>query len=96
VTSPLPEEEVSGGVLTVNGDVWPLSLQPIIFELMDPDGKSLGLRIVTVEVDTPQVFETTIPYKVSEPTLARLTIRQDDDRMGGYFYIYSQEVLLNP
>ena len=96
VTSPLPEEEVSGGVLSVSGDVWPFNLQPIIFELTDPNGKSLGLRIVTVEVTTPQIFETTIPYKVSEPTLARLTIRQDDDRMGGYFYIYSQEVLLNP
>jgi hypothetical protein len=44
----------------------------------------------------PQLFETTIPYRVVEPTLARLTIRQDDDRMDGLFYVYSQEVLLNP
>jgi hypothetical protein len=25
-----------------------------------------------------------------------LTIRQDDDRIDGLFYVYSQEVLLNP
>ncbi len=63
---------------------------------MGPDGESLGLRILTVDQLNPQLFETTIPYKISEPTLARLTIRQDDDRMDGLFYVYSQEVMLNP
>jgi hypothetical protein len=42
------------------------------------------------------MVETTIPYRVTVPTLARLTVRQDDDRMNGLFYVYSQEVLLNP
>ena len=96
VTSPLEEESVSGGVLNVRGDVWPFSLQPVILELVDPEGKSLGLRILTVNDGNPQSFDTTIPYKVSEPVLARLTIRQDDDRMSGLFYVYSQLVLLNP
>lgn len=96
IFSPIDEEEVSGGVLNIRGDVWPFSLQPIVLELISPDGKSLGLRIFTVEEITPQRLETTIPYKVSEPTLARLTIRQDDDRMDGLFYVYSQLVLLNP
>jgi hypothetical protein len=96
VSSPLAEESVSGGVLTVRGDVWPLNLEPVIFELLGADGKSIGLRILTVDNINPQLFETTIPYKVIKPTLARLTIRQDDDRIHGLFYIYSQEVLLNP
>jgi len=96
VVSPVEEESVSGGVLTVRGDVWPFNLQPIILELIDPNGKSLGLRILTVNNANPQLFETTIPYKVSEATPARLTIRQDDDRMDGSFYVYSQIVLLNP
>ena len=96
VSSPLAEESVSGGVLNVRGDVWPLNLNPVIFELLGPDGKSIGLRILTVDNINPQLFETTIPYKVIKPTLARLTIRQDDDRIHGLFYIYSQEVLLNP
>ena len=96
VVSPVEEESVSGGVLTVRGDVWPFNLQPIILELIDPNGKSLGLRILTVDNANPQLFETTIPYKVSEATPARLTIRQDDDRMDGSFYVYSQIVLLNP
>ena len=98
VVEPVPngKEAVTGGVLTVRGDVWPFNIQPIIMELIDSDGKSIGLRILTVETINPQKFDTTIPFKISEPTTARLTIRQDDDRIPGLFYLYSQEVLLKP
>ena len=96
VFSPLLEEPVSGGVLDVSGDVWPFNLNPVILELLGPDGNSMGLRILNMEQLNPQLFETTIPYKVAEPTLARLTVRQDDDRIDGLFYVYSQEILLNP
>jgi len=96
VVSPIDAESGFGGVLSVRGDVWPFNNQPIILELLDSEGKSIGLRILTVESINAQLFETTIPYKITEPTLARLVIRQDDDRMTGIFYLYSQEVLLNP
>jgi len=96
VFSPLAKESASGGVLSVRADVWPFNLQQIILELIDPDGKSLGLRVVNVNHINPQLFDTTIPYKITEPVVARLTIRQDDDRIAGLFYLYSQEVLLNP
>jgi hypothetical protein len=96
VFAPLPGESVSGGVLNIRGDVWPFNLNPVIFELVGPEGRSMGLRIINVDHLNPQMFETTIPYNVAEPTLARLVIRQDDDRIEGLFYLYSQEVLLNP
>ena len=96
MVSPLPTGSVSGGVLNVRGDVWPFNLQHVILELIGPEGKSLGLRVLAVDHIDPQLFETTIPYEVTEPVLARLTIRQDDDRISGLFYVYSQEVLLNP
>jgi hypothetical protein len=96
VVEPLLEDSISGGVLTVRGDVWPFNLQPVILELINPDGKSIGLRILTFDSITPHAFETTIPYRISEPTLARLMIRQSDDRMPGLFYVYTQEVILNP
>jgi hypothetical protein len=96
VFSPLPEEAVSGGVLSVRGDIWPFNLNPVILELLGPEGRSMGLRILNITHLDPQLFETTIPYEVEEPTLARLTIRQDDDRIDGLFYLYSQEVMLNP
>lgn len=96
VFSPLLNEAASDGVLQVRGDVWPFNLRPVMLELIDPNGRSIGLRILTVENIHPQLFETTIPYEVTEPVSARLTIRQDDDRISGLFYLYSQEVLLNP
>ena len=96
VFSPTKKEEATGGVLNVRGDVWPFNYNPVLLELIGPDGKSLGLRILTVNGLNPQLFETTIPYKVSDPTLARLSIRQDDDRIDGLFYVYSQEIMLNP
>lgn len=96
VFSPLEEDPVSGGVLNLKGDIWPFNLNPVILELVGPEGESMGLRILNMDHLNPQMFETTIPYKVSEPISARLTIRQDDDRIDGLFYVYSQEILLNP
>ena len=96
VFSPLLKDTASGGVLNIRGDVWPFNLNSVIFELISPENKPLGLRILNVNNINPQLFKTSIPYKVSEPTLARLTICQDDDRIPGLFYVYSQEILLNP
>ena len=96
VFSPGIKDEALGGVLNMRGDLWPLNMNPVLIALIGPDGKTLGLRILTVSQLGPQLFETTIPYKVDAPTLARLTIRQDDDRMDGMFYVYSQEIMLNP
>lgn len=96
VLSPKDEESISGGVVNVKGDIWPFNLNPFIFELIGPDGKSIASRIVAVNNINPQLFQTTLPYKVFVPTAARLTIRQDDDRIDGLFYVYTREVLLNP
>jgi hypothetical protein len=96
VFSPTLKDEASGGVLNVRGDIWPFNLKPVLLELIGPDGNSLGLRILNIDKLHPQLFETTVGYKVKEPTLARLTLRQQDDRMDGWFYLYSQEILLNP
>jgi hypothetical protein len=96
VFSPTSKDAATDGVLNVRVDIWPFNLNPVLLELIGPDKKSLGLRVLTIDQLTPQLFETTIPYKVFEPTLARLTIRQDDDRMDGLFYVYSQEIMLNP
>ena len=48
-------------------------------------------------------FETTLPYKVTEPTLARLVFRQEnpdlsviDPELKNYIYVFTMEVLLKP
>jgi hypothetical protein len=96
VFSPGLKDEASGGVLNVRGDIWPFNLNPVLLELIGPGGQSLGLRILNITDLNPQLFQTSVSYKVNEPTLSRLTLRQQDDRMDGWFYVYSQEILLNP
>jgi len=49
VFSPVAEQTVSGGVLNIKGDIWPFSVQPVVLELLSPDGKSVGLRIINVK-----------------------------------------------
>jgi hypothetical protein len=96
VVKPLADEKISGGVVHVEGDIWPFNLQPVVLELVDTTGNSLGLRLLSVSDIKPQLFESTIPYKVNETTPVRLVIRQDDDRMPGVFYIYTREIVLDP
>lgn len=96
IFSPEVEESISGGVVHVKGDLWPFNLNQVVIELVGPDRKIITSRILSVNSIDPQLFETTLPYKVFVPTAARLTIRQDDDRINGLFYVYSQEIFLNP
>jgi len=85
-----------GGVVNVNGRFRPFNDRPVILELLDSEGKTLGLRLLDFVGSGEQLFSTTLPYKVREPTMARLVLRQDDDRLDGLIYLYSQEILLNP
>ncbi len=93
-----PKEDAvaQDGVLNVDGRILPFNDQPVILELIDPEGKTLGLRVLDFDGTDEQLFTTTIPYKVSESTMARFVLRQEDDRLDGYIYVYSQEVTLNP
>ena len=93
---PKKDAVAQDGVLNVDGRFLPFNDQPVVLELIDSEGRTLGLRLLDFDGTGEQLFRTTIPYKVSEPTLARLFLRQKDDRLDGYIYIYSQEVTLNP
>ena len=88
--------EISGGVLDLEGQYQPVNNQPLILELISDDGQSLGLRVLTFSGLDPQTFKTTIPYKVSATTQARLFVHQADDVLDGQAYIYSQEIILDP
>ena len=96
-------DDIFGGVLTLKGRFWPFNNQPVFVELLLPDGKPISSRVLTFKGVDPEAFETTLPYKVKEPTLARLTFRQDnpalsvsDPELKKYVYVYTMEVMLNP
>lgn len=91
------------GEVSLKGRIWPFNDQPVFVELILPDGKPISTRVLVFDGIETQSFETTLPYKVTEPTLARLTFRQDNPRLSitdpeleKYIYVYSIEVTLNP
>ena len=95
-TPPRKDAVAQGGVVNVEGRIRPFNDRPIILELIDTTGKPVGLRVLDFIGTDEQVFSTTVPYKVSEPSMARLVLQQDDDRLDGLIYVYSQEIMLNP
>jgi hypothetical protein len=91
-----PNADVSGGVLSLQGQFTPYNQQPIILELISDTGQGMSLRVLNSPNLDPRNFTTTLPYKVSGPTQARLFIHQEDNVLKGPVYIFSQEITLNP
>ncbi len=96
-------DEVSGGILTLKGRYWPFNEQPVVIELIPANRLPISSRILRFSGIDTQSFETTIPYKVTEPTWVRLTIRQDnpwlsvlDPELVNYIYVFTMELLLKP
>jgi hypothetical protein len=94
----VPAEEAifSGGIVPVKGRIWPFNQQPVFLSLVQADGRPLAERVLTVDGIDPQYFETTIPYKVTEPTQVRLTIKQSDPGLNIPVYVFSRVLTLNP
>jgi hypothetical protein len=96
-----PEEKgyASNGVVKVKGKMMVFNDMPVIIELLDKKGVPLASRVIAVGAPDGQYhdFETTLSYKISYyMPESLLVIRQADDRIPGAFYLYSQEINLNP
>lgn len=91
------------GEVNLKGRIWPFNDQPMIVELVLPNGSPISTRILDFNGIDTQPFETSLPYKVTELAMARLTFRQDnpllsvtDSELQKYIYVYSIEIMLNP
>ena len=92
-------KHVSGGVLSVAGEMRPFNSLPITVEIINPDGTTLGTQSVTLPAAQGDVylpFRADFPYRVSSGESVLLVVKQNDERIGGIMYLYSQEVYLNP
>lgn len=99
ILQPVPEDLISGGVLTVFGKARPNEDEPLLVELVAENGAVVGQRLVAVRPETGEdygTFEGEIPYTISVPTAVRLTIYERRDRIPGYTHVTSLEILLNP
>ena len=94
--TPEDGDTVSGGELVLKGRFWPFNTQPVFIELIQPDGTIKDVRVLTMNGIDPQEFSTTLPYKVEEPTLVRLSIRQMDPVLNAPIYVYTQLIWLKP
>jgi hypothetical protein len=96
--SPKKGDEISGGELTVRGEIRPVNDSPIVLELFDIDGNLIGSRVLDLNPadGSYQIFNTTLPYKVDKKMPARLTFRQSDDRIAGMAFLYSMRLWVNP
>ena len=88
--------DVSGGELSLQGQFTPYNNQPFVVELDSDAGQLLSQRLLDFPNLNPQSFNTTLPYKVSGPTQARIFVYQEGDIPKGPAYIFSQEITLNP
>lgn len=91
------------GQAAIKGRIWPYNDEPVFVDLVTTDNKIISTRIIATNGNDAQPFETVLPYKVTEPTPARLTFRQDnpllaisDPDLGKLVYVYTVEVILNP
>lgn len=99
IESPLAGKRVSGGTVSVSGEMQPYNNQPLVIELVGRDGSSLGSQLVPIlpgQEGTYIEFRVDILYSVSTFTPVLLTVRQADERITGTMYLYSQEINLNP
>jgi hypothetical protein len=96
--TPRPGEKVSGGTIEVKGIMRPFNGDPVIVELVSPDGQAISSRLVALGAPSGhyQSFDATLPYRVATATEALLVVRQSDDRITGPFYLYSLPISLLP
>lgn len=99
LTWPPPGGQVSGGIVLVEGYMRPLNRQPLVIELISEDGNAIATRLLSIEPaadDAYVSFAIDMPYLIEAPMWARLVIRQQDERIPGTMYLYSQEIALYP
>jgi hypothetical protein len=97
----MPEKKgfAENGEVSIEGKMLVFNEMPVIIELLDPRGLPLATRVIIPGPPDGQYhdFSTTLNYKISRYTPeSMLVIRQSDDRIPGAFYLYSQEINLNP
>ena len=99
IVQPTAEDVLLGGSLNVLGKALPTEDEPLLMELIAPNGAVVGQRLVAVAAEPGEVYGTfsaEIPYQINEPTQVRLTISEDIDRIPGKTHITTLEITINP
>ncbi|MEW6715985.1 MAG: hypothetical protein AB1345_00550 [Chloroflexota bacterium] len=90
---------IQGGIVQVTGTVLQQDNQSLSVQLITTSNKLVGnRRVYILPEDTGEYdgFSAEVPYSVSEPTWARLTVISQISRPPSTIYLASLEVLLSP
>jgi hypothetical protein len=99
IDQPVAGRRITGGVLTVAGEMRPFNNLPLVVELIVRDGNVIASQAVASSPapdDSYVPFQVDLPYSISTGAWALLVVRQPDDRIGGTMYLYSREIFLSP
>jgi len=95
--TPEANATVGGGMLHIEGAFWPLNnSQPVLIDIQEEGGRVMLTKILTLQGDTFVPFSVDIPYQALKPTPVRITIHQNDARIDGMVYLFSQLLTLAP
>jgi hypothetical protein len=74
--------------------------QPLLVELIGPDGRILGSRLAGIAPQkadgSHRLFASEVPFSVNSPTWVRVTVYDNSGRLPGAKHVSSVEVLLSP
>jgi hypothetical protein len=99
LTQPVANRRLSGGRLTVAGEMRPYNDLPLVVELIDRNGTLLGSALAPISRaadDRFVPFSVDVDYSLPSGAWVLIAVHQADERIGGIMYLYSQEVFLYP
>lgn len=98
ITTPEPDDLITGGEIQVTGEVTPLTGNPVIFDLYSDSGRILVTMQLAVEQPGTAVdFSLTIPYVFNSEQLdALLVIRQSASSFNGTIILDSLPLKISP
>lgn len=99
IESPNARSLIQGGTATISGWARVPPDQLLLVEIIASDGRVLGSRLaglVSVADGSHNFFSIDVPYQISAPTWARISITERGIRFPGPLSVTSIEVLLSP
>ena len=90
---------IQGGKVLVTGLARPGSQNTLVARLVTAKGEQVGMRVGSVESLQPGShgeFAMEVPYQISSPTKALLTVTASTDDLSDLIYLSSIEVILSP
>lgn len=95
--APKANSTIVGGKLHIEGAICPLNnTEPVVIDVTDESGHVMLSKILSLQGDTYIPFSVDLPYELTQPTPVRISIRQNDPRIDGIVYIFSQLITLAP